>query len=522
MGVPLGVGPWSAPEDTHLLTSRPNHRDRQTAGWGRLSAGPLPFLSMRSFADHLNQPAGRGALRDHPHSGAAGGAPCGDLVRIAVRIEGDRVAEAGFDAEGCGAVTAAASAVVESIEEGLFFDACRWSGDRLAKELGLGPAKRHAAELVVDALHRALGAAAGSEAVSIARSARRTLVAMSGGVDSAAAAQLALDAGDEVVAVTLELWSDPGTDGDKSCCSPQAVRGARDLAHRMGIPHLTLDLRERFRAEVVDTFLDGYAAGRTPNPCVRCNGEVRFDAMLELAGALGAARLATGHYARIARDEHGPLIRAAADARKDQSYMLARLDPRLLDRISFPLGALTKDAVRALAREAGLPVADKRESQDLCFVAGLGGRAFLQRHGGPRLRSPGEIVDRGGNVLGRHEGQHNYTVGQRRGLGLATPDPMYVLRKDAETNRVVVGPREALATARVPLENATLHRSAREVEAVRLRYHAEPIPCRVHVQDDGSLELRLDRPANGVAPGQLACLMREDRVVGEGTIGEPH
>ncbi|HKP20582.1 MAG TPA: tRNA 2-thiouridine(34) synthase MnmA, partial [Thermoleophilaceae bacterium] len=334
-------------------------------------------------------------------------------------------------------------------------------------------------------------------------------------------AQLALDAGDEVVAVTLELWSDPGTDGDKSCCSPQAVRGARDLAQRMGIPHVTLDLRERFRAEVVDKFLDGYAAGRTPNPCVRCNGEVRFDAMLELADTLGAARLATGHYARIARDEHGPLVREAADPRKDQSYMLARLDPALLDRLSFPLGGLTKDAVRALAREAGLPVADKRESQDLCFVAGLGGREFLQRHGGPRLRRPGEIVDRGGTVLGRHDGQHNFTVGQRRGLNVASSEPLYVLKRDAETNRVTVGPREALATDRIAVENATLHRPAHEVETVRLRYHSEPLACRVHVQDDGSLELELDRPANGVAPGQQACLMREDRVMGEGTIGEP-
>ena len=477
---------------------------------------------MRTFAEHLNEPHGQGALREHPHSGAAGGAPCGDLVRIAVHVEGDRVTEAGFDADGCGALTAAASAIVESVEGGPFLDACRWGAGDLAKELSLGPAKRHAAELAIDALHRALGAAAKDGAVRIDASGRRTLVAMSGGVDSAAAAQLALDAGDEVAAVTLELWSDPGTDGEKSCCSPQAVRGARELAHRMGVPHITLDLRERFRAEVVDRFLDGYAAGRTPNPCVRCNGEVRFDAMLELASALGAGRLATGHYARIARDQHGPLVREAADPRKDQSYMLAKLDPELLDRLSFPLGGLTKDAVRALAREAGLPVADKRESQDLCFVAGLGGRAFLQRHGGPRLRRPGEIVDRSGTVLGRHEGQHNYTVGQRRGLGLATPEPLYVLKKDASTNRVVVGPKEALATSRVRLEDVSLHRPASEVQTVRLRYHAEPLACRLHVQDDGTLELELDRPANGVAPGQLACLMRQDRVLGEGTIGEPH
>jgi tRNA-uridine 2-sulfurtransferase len=476
---------------------------------------------MRSFADHLNAPSGKGALDGAPHTGAAGGAACGDVVRISLRIEGERIAEVGFDAEGCGAVTAASSAVVELVEGGPFVDAARIGPGQVADALGgLTPSKRHAAELTVDALHRALGQAAKDGAARLEPSSRRTLVAMSGGVDSAAAAQLALDAGDDVVAVTLELWADPATDGDKSCCSPQAVIGARDLAQRMGIPHLTLDLRERFRAEVVDSFLDGYAAGRTPNPCVRCNGEVRFDAMLELADALGAARLATGHYARIARDEQGPLVRAAADEKKDQSYMLAKLDPAMLDRISFPLGGLTKDAVRQLARDAGLPVADKRESQDLCFVAGLGGRAFLQRHGGPRLRRPGEIVDRQGRVLGRHEGHHNYTVGQRRGLGVAASEPVYVLEKDPSTNRVVVGAREELRVRRIAVEDATLHRPASEVESVRLRYHAEPIPCRAW-ERGAEVTVELERDALAVAPGQLACLMRQDHVVGEGTIGDP-
>jgi tRNA-uridine 2-sulfurtransferase len=475
------------------------------------------------FADHLNAPRGLGALADWPHAGVAGGAACGDLVRVAVRVEGERVVEAGFDADGCGAVLAAGSAVVELIEGAPFLTAARITPDDLADALGgLVPPKRHAAVLAADALHRALGAAAKEAAtLRLPPNPRRTLVAMSGGVDSAAAAQLALDAGDEVLAVTLELWSDPATDGERSCCSPQAVTGARALAHRMGIPHVTLDLRERFKAEVVDRFVDGYAAGRTPNPCVRCNGHVRFDAMLELADALGAARLATGHYARVARDGQGPLIRAAADPRKDQSYMLARLDPALLERVWFPLGGLTKGAVRALAREAGLPVADKRESQDLCFVAGLGGRAFLRRHGGPRLRKPGAIVDRDGRVLGRHDGQHEFTVGQRRGLNVPSGEPLYVLGKDARANTVTVGPREALATTTIRLESVRLHRAAAEVHAVRLRYHAQQLPCRLRHNRDGTAELELDEPAQAAAPGQLACLMRDDLVVGEGTIGEP-
>ena len=471
------------------------------------------------FEDHLSAPRGLGALADWPHAGAAGGAACGDLVRVSVRVEGDRVAEAGFDADGCGAVRAAGSAVVELVEHRPLLDAARVTPEDVAAALGgLIPPKRHAAELAADALHRALGAAAKAGAARLAPSARRTLVAMSGGVDSAAAAQLALDAGDEVVAVTLELWSDPATDGERSCCSPQAVTGARALAHRMGLPHLTLDLRERFRAEVVDRFVDGYAAGLTPNPCVRCNGAVRFDAMLELAASLGAARLATGHYARIARDRHGPLIRTAQDPRKDQSYMLAKLDPASLDRLSFPLGGLTKDAVRSLARDAGLPVADKRESQDLCFVAGLGGRAFLQRHGGPRLRKPGEIVDADGRVLGHHDGQHEFTVGQRRGLNLGAPQPLYVLSRDATTNRVTVGPKAALATTSVRLKDARLHRPPDAVDHVRLRYHARPLACRARSAGAGTLELDLAEPADAAAPGQLACLMRDDCVVGEGTI----
>ena len=480
-------------------------------------------LSIPPLEDHLAAPRGHGRLRDSGHAGSAGGAPCGDLVEIRLDVRDGIVADAGFDAQGCAAARAAGSAVVELVRGARALDAARTAPETLSAELGgLSPERAHAAGLAADALHRALGAAAADPGARLGTPAPgRTLVAMSGGVDSAVAAHLCRERGDDVVAVTLELWADTANDGKRSCCSPQAVTGARALAHRMGLPHITLDLGEAFRREVVDDFLAGHAAGTTPNPCVRCNGIVRFAAMLALAGRTGASRLVTGHYARIARDDHGPLVRAAADPAKDQAYMLARLDPALLDRLEFPLGELAKSRVRALAREAGLPVASKPDSQDLCFLAGTNARAFMRRHGGAGDR-PGEIVDERGRVVGTHMGQHRFTVGQRRGLGLGSPEPLYVLRKDPAANRVTVGPRSALARRSVALGGATLHRPAREVDHVKLRYRAEPVPCRVGgaagAGRHGRLELELGDEVHGVAPGQTACLLRRDAIVGWATI----
>lgn len=474
---------------------------------------------MSGFADHLDSPRGLGGLRDWPHAGAAGGAACGDLIRIATRIELGVVAEAGFDASGCGAATAAASAAVALSQGRPVLETALITAGDIARELGgLTPSKHHAAALAADALHRALGAAAGDGAIELEPSADRTLVAMSGGVDSAVAAQLALEAGHEVLAVTLELWADPESDGTQSCCSPHAVVGARALAQRMGIPHFTVDMRSEFRSQVVEDFLSEHAAGRTPNPCVRCNGRVRFGGMVELAGRLGAARLATGHYARVAGTAtDGLLLRAAVDPDKDQTYMLAGLPGELLSRLWFPLGGLTKPEVRGLARRAGLEVADKPESQDLCFLAGTRRERFLERHGGIKGQA-GELVDIDGHVVGSHGGHEHFTIGQRRGLGISSPDPLYVVAKDAEANRIVVGPRSALATSSVQLSGVRLNRPGSAVDRVKLRYRQDPIPCRVEGDPAAgahpSVTLALGREVDGVAPGQTACLMREDTVVG--------
>jgi tRNA-specific 2-thiouridylase len=379
---------------------------------------------------------------------------------------------------------------------------------------------RHAAGLAADALHRALaGAAASGDKLTEPRSGR-VLVAMSGGVDSATAALLEREAGREVIAVTLKLWADRATDGGRSCCSPEAVVSARALAHSLDLPHLTLDLEERFRAGVVDRFVAGYAAGQTPNPCVLCNGELRIEAMIELAGYLGADYLVTGHYARIADDDEGPLLAAAANSAKDQSYMLAALPPRLLERLRFPLAELSKPQVRELAARHGLPVARRAESQDLCFLAGQGKRAFLRRHGGIEDRD-GEIVDRAGRRLGRHRGHHHFTVGQRRGLGVSGPRPLYVLGTDADSNTVTVGGEEELSSHRVGIRDAVLHRHGDRVDGVRLRYHSKALACEPPAVEAGTherIELRLHEPARGVAPGQLATLLCGETIVGHGTI----
>jgi tRNA-uridine 2-sulfurtransferase len=360
--------------------------------------------------------------------------------------------------------------------------------------------------LPVDALANAIG-----PAIAAAPDAARVAVAMSGGVDSAVAL---LHAGERAVGVTLRLWLDPnGPSSERACCSPSSVIAARQLCHSLGRPHVTLDLREQFRRAVVKPFVRGYERGETPNPCIRCNGAFRFAELLAFARRVGAPRLATGHYARIVSREGSLLLARAADPAKDQSYMLATLDPRLLDRVVFPLGAQTKDETRAQAEAAGLAVARRPDSQEACFLAGDDYRTFLERHG--LARSEGAIVDEAGRRVGTHDGHWRYTAGQRRGLGVAAAEPLYALESDARSNTVVVGPRASLARTRVSARGR-LYATASHVEA-KLRYRSPAVAARVEATPRG-FRLELEEPAYGVARGQAAVLYDGDVVVGSGLV----
>jgi tRNA-uridine 2-sulfurtransferase len=478
-------------------------------------------MSRELFEHYLRDETRSGPVPDGAFTGAAGGAACGDLSRLSLVVEDGRIAAASFDAEGCGATRAATAAVAEMVDGEPVIEAARIGADDVDEAIGgLTPAKRHAAQLAADALHRALASAAASSQTLAAPRSGRVLIAMSGGVDSAVAALLERERGADVLSVTLKLWADPETDGAKACCSPEAVLGARAVAHSLGIPHLTLDLEDEFRRRVVGAFLDGYGAGATPNPCIVCNGEVRIAAMVDLAERLGADRLVTGHYARIVEDDDGRLLAAGSDPAKDQSYMLAALPPAMLDRLRFPLTELSKPEVREIAARHGLAVAKKPESQDLCFLAGQGKGRFLRRHGGLGERE-GAVLDRAGRAIGRHRGHHNFTVGQRRGIGVAAPEPLYVLATDAAANTVTVGPRAELSTNRVRIRDAVLHRDGGRVDAVRLRYHATPVPASVSGAETGrhaELEVELGEAFDAASPGQAAVLLSGEAIVGHGTI----
>ena len=356
----------------------------------------------------------------------------------------------------------------------------------------------------------------------------RVIVAMSGGVDSSVTAALAKLSGYDVVGVTLQLY-DHGVAIQKkgACCAGQDIQDARRVAEAMGFPHYVLDYESRFTDAVMNDFADTYLMGATPIPCVRCNEQVKFKDLLETARDLGGAAMATGHYIRRVEGPDGPELRRAYDAAKDQSYFLFSTTKAQLDYLRFPLGELPKDEVRRIASQLGLVVADKPDSQDICFVP-EGKYASVVERLRPGAASPGEIVHVDGTVMGRHPGVIHYTVGQRRGLGVATGDPLFVVRLDADKSQVVVGPREALLIKRIRLKEVTwlgdgdgeIAAKGKMPLAVKVRSTRPPAPA--HLLWDEGWAIDLADPEEGVAPGQ-ACVFysaddAHDRVLGGGWI----
>jgi tRNA-uridine 2-sulfurtransferase len=349
----------------------------------------------------------------------------------------------------------------------------------------------------------------------------KVVVAMSGGVDSSVAAVLMKQQGYDVTGMMLRLWTEPEKECDNACCTPESMAAARRVAAIIGIPFYVIDIRDLFRNEIVEFFIDGYRRGITPNPCLRCNQVIRWGFLMQEAKNLGADLLATGHYARLEKDGSGnTILKKGLDEGKDQSYVLSGLTQEQLRSTLLPIGGMQKSDVRELARKNSLPTAEKSDSQDLCFLAGDDYRNFLRRLS-PEIMQPGPIIDIDGRQLGEHSGLPDYTIGQRKGLG-AIQEPYYVIRKDVEANALIVGKKDQLGSDTCFIErmNWIVDDSISTMShiSVKIRYKAPAVPAEISFRENGSLCVKFEKRLRDITPGQQAVLYHDDICLGGGLI----
>ncbi|MFA6002001.1 MAG: tRNA 2-thiouridine(34) synthase MnmA [Thermoleophilia bacterium] len=497
------------------------------------------------FKDHFYNPRNMSDMADADGIGSAGDKGCGARITIFLRFSDDRLSACSYQASGSSAIIAAGSLLSVMITEMSWNNAAAIAPALLEKSLShqagdIRSSTEHieimseyetgrlaqAADFAIEALHAALedSIKRGNFPIAPTMDEDHVLVAMSGGVDSSVACLLEKKAGRRVTGVTMRLWTDPECEPDEegaTCCSPRAIRDARAVCHDLGLAHLTVDYADTFESEIVDYFTGEYIAGRTPNPCTRCNGVFRFPALVALADRIGAARVATGHYALIVVEEGRRLLARGQDSGKDQSYMLWGISPGLLERLEFPLGHTEKVETRKIARDAGFIAHARPESQEVCFIPDDDYRRFLRTrlH---EMPGEGDIVAIDGSKLGTHDGYINFTIGQRRGLGVSSAEPLYVLSTSPEDNLVTVGTRKELTVNRLMLKDMNCFISpehlANEKLLVQARYNSTPVTARIVQVNQDEWKIELDDPLYGVAPGQSAVIYLGEAVGAGGII----